>query len=143
MKRIKFASALVFALLLAGVPCSRSLAPLVSPIYAQAEKKEVKVWVNTKTGVYHCPDSKWYGTTKQGQYMGECEAQKEGYRPAYGRACGSDCANKANQPMPQQKVEPSPPKGATALCADGTYSFSQHRRGTCSHHGGVKKWLTP
>ena len=33
------------------------------------------------------------------------------------------------------------PTGATAICRDGTYSFSQHRRGTCSHHGGVAKWL--
>ncbi len=31
----------------------------------------------------------------------------------------------------------SPPVGATAKCGDGTYSFSQHRSGTCSHHGGV------
>ena len=35
----------------------------------------------------------------------------------------------------------SPPPGATALCRDGTYSFSQSRRGTCSHLGGVAKWL--
>jgi hypothetical protein len=34
------------------------------------------------------------------------------------------------------------PPGATALCRDGTYSFSQHRSGTCSHHGGVARWLT-
>ncbi len=33
------------------------------------------------------------------------------------------------------------PAGASAQCADGTYSFSQHRRGTCSHHGGVARWL--
>lgn len=33
------------------------------------------------------------------------------------------------------------PSGATALCQDGTYSFSQHRQVTCSHHGGVSKWL--
>jgi len=33
------------------------------------------------------------------------------------------------------------PNGATALCGDGTYSFSQHRSGTCSHHGGVAKWF--
>lgn len=33
------------------------------------------------------------------------------------------------------------PAGATAQCADGTYSFSTHRQGTCSHHGGVAKWL--
>src|ERR1700723_277405 len=31
------------------------------------------------------------------------------------------------------------PSGATAKCGDGTYSFSQHRQGTCSHHGGVTK----
>lgn len=33
------------------------------------------------------------------------------------------------------------PTNATAICRDGTYSFSQHRSGTCSHHGGVAKWL--
>lgn len=33
------------------------------------------------------------------------------------------------------------PAGATAECNDGTYSFSKSRRGTCSHHGGVKRWL--
>ena len=33
------------------------------------------------------------------------------------------------------------PQGATAHCRDGSYSFSQSRRGTCSHHGGVAKWL--
>jgi uncharacterized protein YgiM (DUF1202 family) len=33
------------------------------------------------------------------------------------------------------------PAGATALCRDGTYSFSKNRRGTCTHHGGVAKWL--
>jgi Protein of unknown function (DUF3761) len=36
----------------------------------------------------------------------------------------------------------APPAGATALCRDGTYSFSKHRSGTCSHHGGVARWLT-
>lgn len=35
----------------------------------------------------------------------------------------------------------SVPAGASALCRDGTYSFSQSRRGTCSHHGGVSQWL--
>ncbi|MCW3478727.1 DUF3761 domain-containing protein [Neisseriaceae bacterium JH1-16] len=29
------------------------------------------------------------------------------------------------------------PQGATAKCRDG----SQHRRGTCSRHGGVADWL--
>ena len=35
----------------------------------------------------------------------------------------------------------SAPAGASAQCGDGTYSFSQSRSGTCSHHGGVSTWL--
>ena len=33
------------------------------------------------------------------------------------------------------------PSGASAQCGDGSYSFSQHHSGTCSHHGGVIQWL--
>lgn len=32
------------------------------------------------------------------------------------------------------------PDGATAHCADGSYSLCQHHRGTCSYHGGVVQW---
>ncbi|MGQ4483445.1 DUF3761 domain-containing protein [Streptomyces sp. SAS_276] len=32
------------------------------------------------------------------------------------------------------------PRGATAKCKDGSYSYSAHARGTCSHHRGVKYW---
>lgn len=43
-------------------------------------------------------------------------------------------------PSPQQSPN-GPPAGASAQCNDGTYSFSKHRQGTCSHHGGVRRWL--
>jgi hypothetical protein len=33
------------------------------------------------------------------------------------------------------------PAGATAHCRDGDYSFTRHRRGACSGHGGVAQWL--
>ena len=33
------------------------------------------------------------------------------------------------------------PRGATARCRDGTYSYSRHASGTCSHHGGVSRWI--
>jgi hypothetical protein len=36
---------------------------------------------------------------------------------------------------------PSICQGATAICGDGTCSYSAHRQGTCSHHGGVSQWL--
>lgn len=38
-------------------------------------------------------------------------------------------------------VGDGPPAGATALCRDGTYSFSATHSGSCSHHGGVAQWL--
>lgn len=37
--------------------------------------------------------------------------------------------------------EKTAPAGATAICRDGTYSYSKNRRGTCSRHGGVARWL--
>ena len=48
----------------------------------------VKVWVNTKSGVYHCPNTRWYGNTKHGEYMTQKEAQSKGYRAAHGNKCG-------------------------------------------------------
>ena len=48
---------------------------------------EVKVWVNTKSGVYHCSGTHWYGATKSGEYMKQSEAQQKGFRPAYYRPC--------------------------------------------------------
>src|ERR1700683_1208301 len=48
---------------------------------------DVRVWVNTKSGVYHCPATHWYGVTKSGSYMKQSEARQKGFRPAYHRAC--------------------------------------------------------
>ena len=42
---------------------------------------------------------------------------------------------------PAYSLDEDIPAGASAKCRDGTYSFSQNRRGTCSHHGGVATWL--
>jgi len=49
--------------------------------------------------------------------------------------------NSAGQRVQSPTYYPSAPRGATARCVDGTYSFSKNRRGTCSHHGGVAQWL--
>ena len=50
--------------------------------------------------------------------------------------------NRAGQRVQSPTKSSTVPKGATAQCRDGSYSFSQSRRGTCSHHGGVGRWLT-
>ena len=42
---------------------------------------------------------------------------------------------------PARSLSGKAPEGATARCRDATYSFSRHRSGTCSRHGGVADWL--
>lgn len=37
-----------------------------------------QVWVNTESHVYHKAGSRYYGKTKQGKYMSEADAIKEG-----------------------------------------------------------------
>ena len=38
------------------------------------------VWVNTESHIYHKEGSRFYGKTKQGKYMSEADAIKEGDR---------------------------------------------------------------
>jgi hypothetical protein len=40
------------------------------------------VWVNTKSKVFHREGDRWYGKTKEGKFMTEADALKEGYRPS-------------------------------------------------------------
>jgi uncharacterized protein (TIGR02246 family) len=91
MKRLRFLSMVLLAGLF--VAASGTYLPPSSGFVTQSqtEGKEVKVWVNTSSGVYHCPGTRWYGNTKQGKYVGECTAVQAGNRPAYGKVCGSDC----------------------------------------------------
>jgi len=46
-----------------------------------------KVWLNTNSGVYHCPGTRWYANTKKGKFIDEKSAITKGYRPAYGNYC--------------------------------------------------------
>jgi serine/threonine protein kinase len=67
----------------AAPPISESKAVKPSGV----ENPSVKVWVNTDSGTYHCPGTRWYGKTKEGQYMTQQEARDKGYHPAADRAC--------------------------------------------------------
>jgi hypothetical protein len=57
--------------------------PEVRPKNAQqANTHGPLVWVNTNTGVYHYPGTRWYGNTVEGRYISEEDAISEGDRPA-------------------------------------------------------------
>jgi hypothetical protein len=46
----------------------------------QSCPKDTVVWVNTRTGVYHFKGQRWYGSTKEGCYECQKEADHEGDR---------------------------------------------------------------
>ena len=41
------------------------------------------VWVNTRSGIYHFQGERYFGSTKQGKFICEREADKEGDRPTH------------------------------------------------------------
>ena len=64
---------LMFCGLFAGIP--------------DTQAADGKIWVNTKSGVHHCPGNRYYGAKKPGRYMSETDAKNGGNRPAYGAKC--------------------------------------------------------
>jgi len=44
--------------------------------------RDVVVWANTSTGVYHYAGTHWYGNTKSGAYMCESDSVDDGLRHA-------------------------------------------------------------
>jgi hypothetical protein len=46
---------------------------------------ETRVWVNTDSGKYFRPGTRYYGKTKEGKYMSESEAIRQGYTAAKGQ----------------------------------------------------------
>lgn len=52
-----------------------------------AESSERQVWINTNSGVYHCPGGRYYGNTNQGKYTSEREAKQRGFRAANNGNC--------------------------------------------------------
>jgi len=50
-----------------------------------APNLEGQVWLNTQSGIYWRPGSRWFGKTRQGRFLTEAEAIQAGYRAASGQ----------------------------------------------------------
>ncbi len=59
----------------------------------------------------------------------------------YGSSSSHTSYSGSNQLSYRSKKRRRQSGSPTAICRDGTYSYSKNRRGTCSHHGGVAQWL--
>lgn len=81
-----------------------ALAPLLAKVHTnpvtwvtevlnanEAKKPNVdlkhSVWVNMRSGLYYCRQSKFYGRMHPGSYMQQGNALQKGYRPAEGQMC--------------------------------------------------------
>lgn len=90
------------------------------------------VWLNTGTGVYHCPGSQYYGNTKRGKHLSESSAIAGGFRAAYGKPCSAQAA----KPVERQGLAASP--AASARVWVNTNSNVYHCPGT-RYYGATKK----
>jgi hypothetical protein len=119
--------------------------------YTAAQQRETlyahaKVNVRTGAGTSYAVAR----TLARGDRIEVDRADARGWAPAYdtyGQRIGYvyRAGTRLRPYEPESRPEPTStrgaPSGASAICRDGSYSFSAHRRGTCSHHGGVAQWL--
>ena len=94
IRRFVAAALLAVALSLSCAPPPTTGIPAVSIAVAAAQipmfdteaaaqahcPKDVVVWLNIPTGIYHEKGMRWYGRTKHGAYVCKKEADVAGYR---------------------------------------------------------------
>jgi hypothetical protein len=69
-RAVRFLTSLLIALLLSvpGTQGQTVSTPAGAHVAQSSESRQV--WVNTATGIYHYPGTRWYGNTKQGKRLG-------------------------------------------------------------------------
>lgn len=75
-----------------------------SPLAIYGQSAGTRVWVNTRSGVYHCPGTRWYGHTTSGEYTREVDALTDGYRPAGGTRCSAGAGTSTSSAMLAETV---------------------------------------
>jgi hypothetical protein len=70
-----------------GQGCNNVVTSGPAPLPDTAQVTKKMVWVNTESGVYHCPKSSDWGLTRRGRYLTEADASAAGHKPAAGKTC--------------------------------------------------------
>ena len=68
---------------------AKTVVTAAAPVTQAAGGGAGEVWVNPTSKTYHCFGTKYYGKTKQGQYMTEAAAKAAGNHADHGKACGA------------------------------------------------------
>ena len=131
---------------IASQPTVKRTSPLPAPSAVETVA-DLKIKGNRNSMIYHMPNCASYNEITERNivwFKTEAEAESAGYRRAKNCSGGYSVAPSYN-PTPTKVSVPAPKtdassSGASARCRDGSLSYSAHRRGTCSHHGGVAEW---
>lgn len=88
---------------------------LASGWWPASLQEPIRVWVNLRSGAYHCPGTEFYGKTARGTYLPEPVARQRGYRPASGRPCSEPFSGPTG---PKPSEEGDPPGAVPTLLPD-------------------------
>jgi hypothetical protein len=92
-----------------------------------------------ETSTYDAPEGQEYVVKSGSVYTYDLGGAPSPYGPS---GTNQGYYNSDGIWVPSPSTNPGlEPGGPTAICADGTYSYSLHASGTCSWHGGVSQWL--
>ncbi|MBK8246992.1 MAG: thermonuclease family protein [Gemmatimonadetes bacterium] len=105
-------------------PCLAAFFAFVSlsaPLSAQGTDS---VWVNTRSGVYHCRGTEFYGSTTRGEYLSEAQAVARGHRSNGGRRCSAATPAQefAGFPGESRAADLAPPTMPASLSVSCTVS---------------------
>lgn len=91
---------------------------LLTPWSSIAAQVRDSVWVNTRSKVYHCPGTAYFGRTTRGEYLSEEDARRRGARPNGGKQCTATAAPRALLSASEEVAVPEPamPVGQTMAC---------------------------